>query len=281
MAAATLSADALRPQPADSLGRGAMLALVAHGLLVVAIAFGVSWRTSDPDGVSAELWAAVPQVAAPAGVEPAATRPPPPPPPPPQVKRADPVPPPPQVQRDAQIAIEKEREKERKRLEQEAEREKREQAEKERADKAKAAAEKRQREEQERKAEDERLAKQREENLKRMMGQVGVPGGTGAPGATGNAARDAGPSVGYAGRIKARIKPNIVLTDDVPGNPVTEVEVRCAPDGTIVGRRIVKPSGSATWDEAVLRAIDRTEVLPRDVDGRVPGTILIAFRPRD
>jgi colicin import membrane protein len=29
----------------------------------------------------------------------------------------------------------------------------------------------------------------------------------------------------------------------------------------------------------VLRAIDKTEVLPKDVDGRVPSTITIAFRP--
>jgi colicin import membrane protein len=276
MNTAALTTDALRPQPADGLGRGALLALVAHGLLIVAIAFGVRWRASEPEGVSAELWAAVPQVAAPPAAEPPATRTPPPP-----VKRAEPVPPPPQVQRDAQIAVEKDREKERKRQEQEAERVRREQAEKERADKAKAAAEKRQRDEAERKAEDERINKQREENLKRIMGQAGAAGGTGAPNAAGNAARNAGPSAGYAGKIKASIKPHILLTDEVPGNPTAEVEVRCAGDGTIVGRKIVKSSGSKEWDDAVLRAIDRTEMLPRDIDGRVPGTLLITFRPRD
>jgi colicin import membrane protein len=31
----------------------------------------------------------------------------------------------------------------------------------------------------------------------------------------------------------------------------------------------------------VLRAIDKTEVLPKDVDGRVPPTIVIAFRPNE
>ena len=34
-------------------------------------------------------------------------------------------------------------------------------------------------------------------------------------------------------------------------------------------------------DEAVLRAIDKTEVLPRDTDGRVPPSLEISFRPRD
>jgi colicin import membrane protein len=31
----------------------------------------------------------------------------------------------------------------------------------------------------------------------------------------------------------------------------------------------------------VLRAIDRTETLPRDVDGRVPPVMQIEFKPRD
>ena len=42
----------------------ALDALGVHALLVVAIAFSVSWRTSNPAGVEAELWAAVPQIAA-------------------------------------------------------------------------------------------------------------------------------------------------------------------------------------------------------------------------
>ncbi len=53
------------------------------------------------------------------------------------------------------------------------------------------------------------------------------------------------------------------------------------PDGTIAARRILRASGAPAWDDAVLRAIDRTAVLPRDVDGRVPPTIVIVFRPRD
>ena len=86
---------------------------------------------------------------------------------------------------------------------------------------------------------------------------------------------------GYAGRIKARIKPNIVLTASLDGNPAATVEVRVAPDGTIVGRKLVTSSGSAAWDDTVLRAIDKTEVLPKDVEGRVPPQMTITFRPRD
>jgi colicin import membrane protein len=55
--------------------------------------------------------------------------------------------------------------------------------------------------------------------------------------------------------------------------------VRAAADGTIIGARLIKSSGDKAWDDAVLRALDRTEVLPRDVDGRVPSPITIGFTP--
>ena len=124
----------------------------------------------------------------------------------------------------------------------------------------------------------------RAETLRRITGEAGaagVPTGSGAPGSTGTAAKSAGPSASYAGRIKARIRPNITFADEVSGNPLATVEVKVAPDGTIVGRRLTQSSGVRAWDEAVLRAIDKTEILPRDMDGRVPSSMLIDFRPRE
>jgi colicin import membrane protein len=59
------------------------------------------------------------------------------------------------------------------------------------------------------------------------------------------------------------------------------VEVRTATDGTIVSRKLLKPSGVKSWDEAVLKALDKAGVLPRDVDGRVPPSLIISFTPRD
>ena len=131
---------------------------------------------------------------------------------------------------------------------------------------------------QQQEAEAKRAEAQRQENLRRMQGLAGA---TGAENATGNATRSSGPSDSYAGRIRARIKPNIVFTEDVAGNPVTEVEVRMAPDGTITQRRITKPSTSKSWDDAVLRALDRTAKLPTDLDGRVHTPLIMTFRPRD
>ena len=77
------------------------------------------------------------------------------------------------------------------------------------------------------------------------------------------------------------VRPNIVFTDTISGNPTAEVEVRTLPDGTVASRRIVKSSGVPSWDEAVLKALDRTARLPRDENGRVPATLTIAFSPKE
>lgn len=308
-----LPRDALRPPSADSPRVGVALSVLAHVGLIAALALGVQWRTDSPEGVEAELWAAVPQIAAPAATateSPQDSSPPPapavqdtaPPPPPPTLQRA-----PEPSQREADLAEERERERQQ-RLEQERReaqdrkaRERREQQDRER-EAAKEKREQQQREEaraekaRQDKARDQQARQQaqaqakqeasaqaarekaRQDQLRRMNAQLG---GTGAPDAGGTAARDAGPSANYAGRIKARIRPNIVLIDPVSGNPQAEAELRVAPDGSIVGRRLTQPSGNSAWDEAVLRAIDRTGMLPRDVDGRVPSRILITFRPQD
>ena len=65
------------------------------------------------------------------------------------------------------------------------------------------------------------------------------------------------------------------------GNPKAEVEVRVAADGTIVSRKLIQASGNKAWDDAVLKAIDKTETLPRDTDGRVQPVMVISFRPKD
>jgi colicin import membrane protein len=276
--------DDLLPRAPGGAWRGVALSLLAHGALFAALMWGVRWSTPATDIVAAELWAAVPQAAAPAPVVP-----PPAPAREPEVVRR-PAPPTPAPNRDADIAlekaekarIEKARADERTRQEkarQDKERQDKERQEKEARDKreketkARAEVEKR-----EKAAADAQLARQREQNLERMMGQLGSGGTPGARAASGPAA---GPSSSYAGRIVAAIKPNIVFADTLPGNPAAEVEVRAGPSGTILGRTLIKSSGHADWDEAVLRAIDRTARLPPDTDGRVQPRMIITFRPRD
>jgi colicin import membrane protein len=300
------------------MGRAWMVAIVAHLALFLALGLATAWKT-QPQTVQAEaeLWSAVPQTAAPRLQEP----PPPPPEPEPEPQREPPKPAKPAPEpdpdnsmRDAQIALEKKKleeqkkrettERQRKALEKKK-KEAEEKAAKDKADKEKAlkekaaqekkdldkkkAAEKTNADEKKRQQEQAQKAKQdkadnaraealRQENLQRMQGMAGASGG---PNATGTALKSSGPSASYAGRLVGRIKPNITYPGDVVGNPRAEVEVRVAPDGTVTSRRIVQSSGNKAWDDAVLRAIDKTEILPKDTDGRVPPLIVLGFRPLD
>lgn len=299
-----LARDALMPRTTGGNGRGIGLSMLVHAGLIVAIAFGVSWRSRTPEAQQAELWAAVPQAAAPRAAEPepvVAPKPVPPPAAQPEPKVAPPLPPTPAPAPvpDAQIAIEKARveklRKEAAEREREAQRKKlladQLAAERLAADKLRqqqlAAKQKEldaQKEAQQKKqqAAEERQAQQREadrkKNLERMMGQAGA---TGDAAARGSALQSAGPSASYAGRIIALLVPLSRFGDIVAGNPKAEVEIRVAPDGTITGRRLVKSSGVPAWDEAVLRAIDKAGALPRDTDGRVQNPTLIVWGPKD
>lgn len=297
------------PPPQPGLVRAFVLAILAHLLLMLALTWGINWnRESENVAAEAELWASVPQQAAPRVVEA-----PPPPPPEPAEQRVAPTTPPPPAPREADIALEREKLKQEQALrkQQELERQKKLEARKKREElerekklearkkqeelkrqqvaEQKAAEEKKRKkaeelakakarqEEAKAQQEEAKVATQRKENLDRIKGLAGA---TGAPTATGAAQRSAGPSDSYAGRIRARVRPNIVFTDDIAGNPTAEVEVRVAPDGTITSRRLLKSSGIKSWDEAVLRALDKTETLPRDVDGRVHSPLHIEFRPK-
>jgi len=285
-----LNRDDLLPRQPAGMGRGLMLAIAAHVLLVIAITFSVNWSSSDPAGVEAELWSAVPQIAA-RGTTPDEPAPPAPEPPKPEprpepkpVPKPVEAPPPPKPAPDPQIAIEKEKARKEK-LQKEKEEKLREQQEQDRKDKLeKQKAEDKKAEEKklaEKKKQDAAkqqalLEKQRQDQLDRIMKQAGGSA-NGSP--TGQGAVTSGPSSTYAGRIRGAIEPNITFTSELNGNPTAEVEVRQGPDGTITGSRLVKSSGVKEWDDAVLRAVDKTQKLPRDIDGRVISPMIITFRP--
>lgn len=292
------------PATAGSL-RALGLAVIAHALLLAALTWGVRWK-NEPVLVTAEaeLWSAVSLQAAPRLLE-AQVPPPPPPSAPPTTRPRATEPEPPRraapavpQEPDASIVLERDKRRlaqeklaeekllqaqktaqleklaaEKKRLE-----DKRDLERKQVEDKKKTELALKRKEAQEAQEDAKRLEDQRQENIKRM---AGLAGASGSPDATGTALKSSGPSSGYGGRIRARIKPNIVFTEDIAGNPTAEVEVRTSPDGTITSRKLLKTSGLPAWDEAVLKAIDKTETLPRDVDGRVPTPLVISFRPKD
>ncbi len=304
---AVAGGPALRPTEPDAWGPGMLLALLAHVLLVAALAWGVNWRSHTEDAQEAELWSAIPEAAAPppAPLEvPQPVAPPPVAEPPPEV--AEPVP-------DLIIARKPVKEPkakpERKHVEPrevfdvtppkprkvdptdppadvKARQLKEAKEAKEAKDKAardKAAQDKLARQQAQQQAEQAAAAleAQRVRNLSDIVKRAG--GGQGSPNASGQAARSSGPSAGYRGRLIALFKRNIInlAIDEVPGNPEAVVDLVMAPDGTILSKTLRTPSGVASWDEAVLRAIDRTEILPPDETGKVPSRMTIGFRPRD
>ena len=301
------------PPPQPGAVRAFVLAILAHVLLMLALTWGITWnRESENIVAEAELWSAVPQQAAPRAADGAAvvqapplpTTPAPPPPVAPKVasrrrprhrprrptsrwsrkrskqeqaeRRQE------ELERQKKLEARKKQELEQKKLEARKSRKSCKQRE---LAEHKAAEEKKRKEEQVKAAkakareqeEAKQLAAMRQENLDRMQGLAGATGAAGC-----NRHRPA--LVRPLGQLRradpARVRPHIVFTDDISGNPTAEVEVRMAPDGTIVSRRLVKSSGVSSWDEAVLRALDKTEVLPRDVDGRVHTPLTIEFRPK-
>ena len=306
------------PPPTGGRGRSMSFALFMHLLLLAALTWGVQWKTQPNTlSASAELWSAVPVEAAPAANEPEPT-PPQPVPPPEPVKAVEPKPEPkptppapPKVDAAAEreaadIALKKEKEK-KLQEKKEADLEKKKKLEKDKLEKEKLDKEKLKEKEKEKAkelekkkkeealkkevaaakakedakkaaAEEKRTEALRNENLKRMQGLAGA---SGEENSKGTALKASGPSASYAGRIIARIEPNITFTEDVAGNPKAEVEVRTSPDGTIISRKLLSSSGNKAWDEAVLKAIDKTATLPRDEDGRVPPILVISFRPKD
>lgn len=246
IATATHTPNKFAPLP-ERFGMGSMgMAFLAHGFLIAALTWGTTWRSDNTIvTASAELWAATPVQAAPALVE------------------APPAPEP-IVEKPASITPEIVTEKTKVR-------DKPEPPKKD----LKAEAAKKKEHEAERQRE-----LLRQDNLKRM---AGLAGATGSSTSTGSALQSAAPSASYAGKVEAKIRPNITFAevDSVQGNPAAEIDIRIAPDGTIVGTpKLVKSSGIKAWDAAVLRAIEKTDSLPRDTDGRVPSTMTLILRPK-
>jgi colicin import membrane protein len=310
--------DLAPPRDAGSV-RAFGLALLVHALLIAALTWGVNWKRTDKSvPFEAELWSSVPQEAAPKLVEP--PPPPPAPPAPPEpAARAPELRTPPLREPELDIALEqqkkrklleqkKEAEAERALAKQKAEQQaeefaKRELAKKEKDLKAKQELAKKEKAREllaaqelaKRKADDaakklvakkqeasekasaEALAEQRKQNLARITGMAGASGADSAKGA---ALKSSGPSAAYGAKVVAKVKPNIVFTDDIPNNVSAEVEVRSSPDGTILSQKLVKSSGNKAWDDAVIKAVIRTETMPRDTDGSVPSPMLIKFTPK-
>jgi len=276
------------------------LAIAIHVLFIAVLVFSLRWQNRKPEPVIAELYAPATR-AAPA--EPVDTKPPPAPLPPPPaptppaptppepVPEPKPAPPPkpvakpepkaekPPDTRAADIAARKAKEDE--------ERRKREQAQREKADREKREAEQREAEkkkqaEQQRRVAEARERQQREAEALKAAAEREQIARAAQQKAQADAAATARAEADYIRRIQAKIKGNVVLPPELPGNPEAIFEVVQLPTGEIIDAVLRKSSGVRAYDDAVQRAIIKSSPLPRpDRPDLFQRTLTLKFRPLD
>lgn len=282
-------------RPGSNLVAGA-LALGVHAVFVLLLVFGMSWQTQHPAPVMVDLWEALPPA------PPAAARPSKPPAPAPvkAVKVPEPVkaapapqpvadePPPPKA---PDIALEKKKA--------EAERLKKTQAmqlaeEKARADAAKKTQEKQLAEQKKR----ELLRQMEEEDLTRRMADEAAASaarqvkGVEAQARLAEAAAaskrqaEVASVVGqYRDQISAKVRGNTRLPDNLTGNPQVRCLVRLLPTGEVQSVRVTQSSGNAAYDDAVVRAIEKSSPLPlpseRDARAAFVPELTFVHRPKE
>jgi TonB family protein len=81
-------------------------------------------------------------------------------------------------------------------------------------------------------------------------------------------------SSAYTEKIKASVMSNVA---EQPGAGPVTVRIKSRPDGTILEKQLIRSSGDPDWDNAILQGIDKTEILPTDIDGRTPTTMIVNF----
>ena len=86
----------------------------------------------------------------------------------------------------------------------------------------------------------------------------------------------------YIGKLKGKIKSNIVLPPDIPGNPEAIFDVVQLPTGEVMTVKLRKSSGHKAYDAAVERAILKASPLPKpDRPEQFQRSLEIKFRPQD
>jgi colicin import membrane protein len=248
------------------------LAIAVNLGFVLFLIFHVTWRNPPQESVAVELYAPSPpieKVEAPTmqpelppepapKVEPPKTAPPKVEPPKPPPKVEPPPPPKPDITlKEKQAKAERER-KEREKLETEKREVERKQQEKRLAEV---------RERQAREAEALRAQAERERKLQQQIAL--------------NAARSKA-DADYVRRIQSKIRGNVVLPPDMPGNPEAVFDVVQLPTGEIIDVQLEKSSGLRAYDEAVQRAILKSSPLPRpDNPDLFRRNLTLKFRPLD
>ena len=271
------------------------LALGVHVLFALLLVFGVSWQTHQPAAVMVDLWQALPETPPP----PARPRPSQP------VKAPEPakaVPPPKPVEKEPpppkapDIALEKKKAEVDRLKKQRAEQAAEEQAkavEKARAEeKAKAEAARVAREKQVAEQKRQALLRQMEaEDMKQQLAadtaanEARLARLTQARAASKRQAEVASVVGEYRDQISAKVRGNTRLPDNLKGNPQVRCLVKLLPTGEVLSVRVTQSSGNPAYDDAVVRAIEKSSPLPlpSDRDARAAFVPELSFihRPKE
>ena len=248
----------------------AALAVAVHLGFIVFLIFSVTWQNPKPEAVSVELYAPpAPDKTTPPKPTPEPPKPPPEPPKPtPEPPKPVPKAEPPQPTK-ADIALKEKQERERKQKE-----------EKEKKDIEKREADKRDLEK--KTQEEKRVAEVRErqtreaEALKALEAREQQAAKQAAK-AVASKANDA-----YIRSIQTKIKGNVLVPQDIAGNPEAIFDVVQLPTGEIIDATLRKSSGVRAYDEAVQRAIIKSSPLPRpETPDLWQRSLTLRFRPFD
>jgi len=241
-AAPALQYDRYGSPPRPAFKRAAVLSALVHLCLVAVLFFGVRFQSNPPETVTVELWETLPPPPPPVVQE----KPPPP-------KPAPPPEPEPQVKKPDIALVEKPKPKPKPKPE---------------PPKRDLAFEKKLREDaalEERKIEEQRKERELRELIARQQA----------------AARDKA-LLSWTDKIRAKIRGNIVLPQDIPGNPEAIFDITILPTGEVLTVRKRKASGHAGYDDAVERAILKSSPLPQPDDRSVfQRQLELTFHPQD
>jgi colicin import membrane protein len=278
-----------RPRkPARISGRwlALILALAVHAAFIAVLVFSLRWQNRKPEPVLAELYAPpAPAVPTAPAVPPAPPEPAPPPPPNPEPgpePAPKPVPrPAPEAEKPAPRAADIAR-----KARADEERNKREQAASERKEREKKEADQRaaekKRQDNERRVAEARERLAREADALRAQAEREQAARTAQQRADAEAAARARAEADYIRRIQAKVRGNVVLPPDMPGNPEAIFDVVQLPTGEIIDAVLRKTSGVRAYDDAVQRAIVKSSPLPRpDRPELFQRTLTLKFRPQD
>lgn len=131
-------------------------------------------------------------------------------------------------------------------------------------------------------AQAKKLDAERRARIAQMQGAMGggsSDSGNGlAKSGNGSGAGGTAASAGYAEKVQRLVRPKIIWAGGTEGLE-TVVAVHCAPTGTLLSAVITRSSGNSQWDAAALRAVQQSDPMPLDTNGKTPSNFTITLRP--